>query len=681
MFQSRGKTKPFRAAVRALLVRTASVGVASCAILSAQTLLNSRNLSGAANDTPTAIATDSQGNVYIAGATNSPDFPLTHALFPQLPEPALRVSTDGRTFAPATLSVPEVDSVAASSDGRLVLAATNASLYRSSDSGETWTPSGALTGQIVALAIDPLDPANVYAVVLTSSVFAARFTNWTWTIYKSTDGGITWQTSAAFTLSPVTAAVSRVIINPQNPSIVYAFVNSALMRSDDAGASWQRLGIPAAQDPQGLTSPTCFVIAPGQPNIAYATTFLTPLMKSADGGFTWQPAASIGSAGEAAIAVDPHNASVVWLVDGAGVHKSTDGAATFQKVAAMGDGSWRSIAVSNLDSSQVFATDLHNVYATFDSGATWTTVASGQINGVFATAGAIYVAASVSPTVFLTKLDPTLTQIAYSTFIGPGSVSRIAVDQAGSVYLSGTTQSHSFPTTPGGLGRGFTANAAGFVTKVRADGGALLYSTLLDGMQPNGIALDAAGNAVIAGAATGAVPATQNAAQATAPGPCTRNSNMPGLVVQIPTHAFAAKLNGDASAYLWATYLTGSCGDAAADVALDSTGGAWVGGTTYSPDFATTPDAMTAAFPTISDAGFVSHLSSAGDRLVYSTFVGTGADASVSALALDQKATWSLRARVRYKRRPAPTSARPAVARRFSASSASSPCRAMTASS
>ena len=112
---------------------------------------------------------------------------------------------------------------------------------------------------------------------------------------------------------------------------------------------------------------------------------------------------------------------------------------------------------------------------------------------------------------------------------------------------------------------------------------------------------------------------------------------MPGLVVQVPTHAFAAKLNGDASAYLWATYLTGSCGDLAADVALDSTGGAWVGGTTYSPDFAVTPDAMTATFPTISAAGFVSRLSTAGDRLAYSTFVGTGADASVGALALDQQ--------------------------------------------
>jgi uncharacterized protein (TIGR03437 family) len=640
MFQSREKTRRFRASVCALVVRTASVGVASCAILSAQTLLNTRNLSGSANDTPTAIATDSQGNVYIAGATTSPDFPLTQALFAQLPEPALRVSTDGRTFVPATLSAPEVDSVAASSDGRLVLAATSAGLYRSIDGGATWAPSSTLTGQILALAVDPANSASAYAVVLTSSTFsmpAGPATNSTWTIYKSGDGGVTWQTSAAFTLSPVTAAVSRIVVNPLNSSIVYAFVNSALMRSADAGASWQQLNIPAAQANLGETNPTAFAIAPSQPNIAYATTYYFPLVKSFDGGVTWQPAAPIGAAGENALAVDPQNPSVVWLVDGVGIHKSTDGGATFQTAAAMGDGSWRSIAVSNVDSSQVFASDLHNVYATFDGGLTWTTVASGQINAVFALASQIYVAASVSPTVFLTKLDPTLTQIVYSTFIGPGSISHIAVDPAGNVYMAGTTESHLFPTTPGALGSGFASSSAGFVTKVRADGGALLYSTLLDGMPVNGIAIDAAGNAVIAGAATGAIPVTPNALQSTAPGPCTRNSNEIGLTVQVSTHAFAAKLNAGASAYLYATWLTGSCGDVATDVAIDSTGAAWVGGTTYSPDFATTANAMTGSFPTASDAGFVSQLSAAGDRLLYSTFVGSGSDTTVNALALDQQ--------------------------------------------
>jgi uncharacterized protein (TIGR03437 family) len=639
MFHSREKTKRFRAAVGGLLVRSAAVGVASWAILSAQTLLGTRNLSGSATDNPAAIAADSQGNVYIAGATTSPDFPLTQALFQRLPEPALRVSTDGRTFAPSTLSVSQVNVVAASSDGSVVLVGTDTGLYRSSDGGATWAPSASLTAQIVALACDPVNSANAYAVVLTSTTsgsFVGPVTSWTWTIYKSTDGGVTWQSSAAYTLSPVTAPVSRIFVNPLSPSTVYAFVNSALMCSTDSGASWQQIQIPAAQANLGQANPTAFAIAPSQPNIAYATTYYFPMMKSSDGGVTWQPAASIGSAGENAIAVDPRNASVVWLVDGAGIHKSTDGAATFQKVASMGDGSWRSIAVSNTDSSQVFATDLHNLYATFDGGSTWTTVASGQLNAVFVQGSQLYLAGSVSPTVFLTKLDPTLTQIVYSTFIGPGSVSRIAVDPAGNVYLAGTTQSHSFPTTPGVLGRDFASGSAGFVSKLRADGAALLYSTLMDGMPPSGMAIDAAGEAVIAGSTQGWLQTTGNAIQPTVPGPCTRNSST-GATVQTLSHAFAAKLKADASAYVYATWLTGSCGDIAGDVAIDSMGAAWIGGTTYSTDFATTANAMTPAFPNVSSAGFVSQISPDGSRLMYSTFVAANFDSAVNALAVDSQ--------------------------------------------
>src|SRR5271157_893088 len=505
MFPFRWQTKRFRVVGGALVVRTASVGVALCLLsgtLYAQTLLNTRTLRGAANDTPTAIATDSQGNVYIAGATNSPDFPLTHALFPQLPEPALRVSTDGRTFAPVSLPVSEVDAVAASSDGRIVLAATPAGLYRSADGGVTWTPSAGFTGQIAALSFNPAGGTMAYAV--TQAVQSTlSFREATWTIWRSDDGGATWKNSASFDRTLVTPAVSRIIIDPLNPALAYAFVNAELMRTRDNGLTWQPINIPAAKANLGETTPTGFAIAPSQPNIAYATTYYFPMMKSFDGGDTWQPAASIGSVGENAIAVDPRNAAIVWLVDGAGIHKSTDGAATFQKVAAMGDGSWQSIAVSSADSSQVFAADKHNVYATFDGGATWNTVASGQITGIFAMPGAIYATASVSPTVFLTKLDPTLTQIAWSTFLGAGSVSRIAVDAAGNVYVAGTTQSHSFPTTHGAFGIGFVSTSAGFIAKVRADGGALLYSTLLDGLPPNAIAVDSAGNALITGSALG----------------------------------------------------------------------------------------------------------------------------------------------------------------------------------
>ncbi len=622
--------------VGGVAARIVSLGIIG-ACLAAQTVSTSTTVYGSGDDSAGAIAADSHGNVYVAGSTNSPDFPVSRALFSQLPEPALRVSSDGATFTAAPLPVLSVVTVAASSDGNLILAGTERGPYRSTDRGATWMPSSSSPpGQTLALAVDPVNSGVAYAVAVTSSTSFQFSTNWTWTIYKSTDAGDTWQSSAGFTLSPVTAMVSRILINPRNPSIVYAFVNSALLRSDDAGDSWHRLGIPAAQDPSGFTSPTGFAIAPSQPNIAYATTFLTPLMKSSDGGITWQPAAPIASAGENAIAVDPRDPSTVWLVNAAGIQQSSDGGATFRKVASPGDGSWRSIAISDADSNRVFASDLNNVYATFDRGATWSIVASGQLNSVFATPAGVFATGSVTPTVFLAKFDPTLQQTIFSTFVGPGTVYRIAADADGNVVLTGTTRSHRFPTTANAVARDFASASAGFVVKIRADDGALLYSTLLDGLQPYGMALAPDGNPVIAGAASAAVPVTSHAPQPAAPGPCNREK--PSFALSVPqesAHAFVAKLDLSGGKLIYATYLSGSCGDEARAVAVDSTGAAYIGGETYSPDFPVSSDAMISAFPVLNFSGFVAKLSPAGDRLLYGSFIGGGGEAAVNAMALD----------------------------------------------
>src|SRR5204863_3318745 len=71
----------------------------------------------------------------------------------------------------------------------------------------------------------------------------------------------------------------------------------------------------------------------------------------------------------------------------------------------------------------------------------------------------------------------------------------IAVDSSGSAYITGSTESVNFPTTPGAFQ---IANGGAFVTKLNPAGTALVYSTLLGGSGSNsasGIAVDAAGNA------------------------------------------------------------------------------------------------------------------------------------------------------------------------------------------
>ena len=98
-------------------------------------------------------------------------------------------------------------------------------------------------------------------------------------------------------------------------------------------------------------------------------------------------------------------------------------------------------------------------------------------------------------------IDPVL---SYSTLLGSGGNDNafgIAVDSQGSAYVTGTTDSASFPTTSGAFKSTSTRGGA-FVTKLNPAGSALIYSTYLSGEGTTngfGIAVDSTGNAHVTG--------------------------------------------------------------------------------------------------------------------------------------------------------------------------------------
>src|SRR4030095_3210139 len=81
----------------------------------------------------------------------------------------------------------------------------------------------------------------------------------------------------------------------------------------------------------------------------------------------------------------------------------------------------------------------------------------------------------------------------------------IAIDSSGNAYVTGSTSSTDYPTTPGAFQttlRGGSFPGDAFVTKLNSTGTALVYSTYLGGTssdQANAIDLDSSGNAYIAG--------------------------------------------------------------------------------------------------------------------------------------------------------------------------------------
>jgi hypothetical protein len=241
--------------------------------------------------------------------------------------------------------------------------------------------------------------------------------------------------------------------------------------------------------------------------------------------------------------------------------------------------------------------------------------------------------------IFVSKLNADGSSLLYSTYLG-GSQSEystgIALDGTGDAYVTGATASPDFPTTPGAL-QPTLQNATpfgisnAFVSKLNADGSALVYSTYLGGTDnfdtASAIAVDASGDAYLTGTAQSSdFPTTDGAFQTRLKG---------------TSNAFVSKLNATGSALVYSTFLGGSTnkiGNSASDVgngiAVDQSGDAYVTGRALSTDFPTTPGAFRTTLPGLV-SGFVTKLNPDGSGLAYSTYLGGSLEESGNAIAVD----------------------------------------------
>jgi len=194
---------------------------------------------------------------------------------------------------------------------------------------------------------------------------------------------------------------------------------------------------------------------------------------------------------------------------------------------------------------------------------------------------------------FVTKLNPAGTGLVYSTYLGgefESAGAGIAVDADGNAYVTGSTTSDNFPTTPGAFQGDKSGTGEAFVTKFNPSGSALVYSTYLSGTEPrwdvplttgSGIAVDAGGNAYITGYTDSKTfPTTTDALQPVSPSPAGQKS------------AFVTTLNPTGSALVYSSYLGGSSDDFASGIAVDGSGNAYVTGVAFSTDFPTTAGAF-----------------------------------------------------------------------------------------
>lgn len=217
---------------------------------------------------------------------------------------------------------------------------------------------------------------------------------------------------------------------------------------------------------------------------------------------------------------------------------------------------------------------------------------------------------------FVSKLNASGNDLLYSTYLG-GTADDwgrgIAVDSLGNAYVTGETASTDFPTHvpyQAALAGGYDA----FITKLDTSGG-VLYSTYLGGIggeHGNAIAVDESGSAYVTGwTASADFPSTEGAFQE-------ENARLPGYSSSIDV--FVTKFNASGSALSYSTYLGGVNKDEGYGIAVDISGNAYVTGTTLSNDFPTR-NPYQGTLGGLFDA-FVAKLSSSGNSLSYSTYLG-----------------------------------------------------------
>jgi hypothetical protein len=291
---------------------------------------------------------------------------------------------------------------------------------------------------------------------------------------------------------------------------------------------------------------------------------------------------------------------------------------------------------------------------------------------------------------FVTKLSPDGTTIVYSTYLGGEDDDigfGIAIDPDGNAYVTGTTDSEMFPTTPDSFQPTISGYSDIFVAKLNPTGTAFGYATHLGGSGDEDgtpdIAVDDSGRAYVTGRTwSGSFP-TQNPIQAQGGGGNSafvtvfepdgaslyfstyyggpNEENGTGIAVDnagmiyITGHtnssynfplvnafqsiyggpyadAFVAKMDPVVPALLYSTYLGGESTDTGDDIVVDSGGNATIVGITRSANYPT-------RFPVQGFGGdwdaIVTQLSPAGNTVNFSTFLGGSGRDEAEGIALD----------------------------------------------
>ncbi|GFD89858.1 hypothetical protein KUL152_20840 [Tenacibaculum sp. KUL152] len=257
-------------------------------------------------------------------------------------------------------------------------------LFRTSDGGKNWELMGFEGSErISSVIVNPQNSNEIYVGVLGGLWGDSTQRG----VYKSTDGGKTWEQQLYV---DETTGCADLIMDPQNPNVLYASMwefrrtgwsfnsggtNSALYKSSDGGKTWNKIH---QGFPEGKLGRIAIAVAPSDPNRLYAVLETEKdeekgLYGSNDAGATWQHLNSdfglvVRPFYFSRITVDPKNPDIL-VKGGLFGSISRDGGNTFRNMGTM-HSDIHDIWFDPNDSDQMFVATDGGIYRTWDGGTT-----------------------------------------------------------------------------------------------------------------------------------------------------------------------------------------------------------------------------------------------------------------------------------------------------------------------
>lgn len=333
------------------------------------------------------------------------------ALAAQTPTPdnaAIATAVKGlglRTLGPGLMSGRIADIAVHPTDrSTWYVAAGSGGVWKTGNAGVTWTPlfDEQPSYSIGEITLDPTNPEVVW--VGTGENVSGRHVGWGDGIYRSRDGGRTWQRMGL----QGSQHIGRILVHPKDGNVVLVAAEGPLWsaggergvyRTEDGGATWK--AVLRIDENTGVTD---LEFDPSNPEVVYAAAYQrrrhvagflgggpkSGLWKSSDNGRTWRPVTTglpKGDMGKIGLAVTPADPSLVYATieaigDEKGFYRSRDRGESWEKRNAYISGGtgphyYQEIEASPIDPELVYQMDVF-LHVTRNGGATFDILETGS---------------------------------------------------------------------------------------------------------------------------------------------------------------------------------------------------------------------------------------------------------------------------------------------------------------